>query len=443
MYSNSITTHCLRIAGLRITACTLFLFGALALGPVPAFAADEADDAQMRFDEAMAALDSERVYTARRLLKELLVDYPTLYRARLELARADYLARDFAAAEAEVQRVLEDPEVPPSVRTTLLAFLAQIRDDKQSFEKKNRWSGQVYAGLMYDSNVNFGVERDIIDTATGTIFVLPESRDRSDSAAVLDAGLLHTYNSGRTFESGERTGYFLWQTQGNAYYRAYFDETDFNFGVLTLRTGPAWVVPNAWRASIGLQADQLFLGSDNLALFTTLNPNISWQTSEVTEISVGASATERSYKEDNNKERDGRQYRGSVTVAHVINKERNRGVQAGIAYAGFDAKNDRFSYKSPEVFVGIASNTWERGSAYARIGYRRFEFEGAEPLPLNSSPRDDDEWRLVLGARHELDGGFLPGWSVRAEAVYTDNASSNPLFEYDRYQLSLGLQKTF
>jgi thioredoxin-like negative regulator of GroEL len=74
----------------------------LSFSPVVA----SADDVQNRFDAAMAALEAEEIYTARRLLRELLSDYPTLYRARLELARADYLARDFDAAEAEVLRVL-------------------------------------------------------------------------------------------------------------------------------------------------------------------------------------------------------------------------------------------------------------------------------------------------------------------------------------------------
>jgi len=400
-----------------------------------AVAPADSDDAQARFDQAIEALEAEQVYTARRLLKELLVDYPTLHRARLELARADYLARDFDAAEEEVLRVLDDPEVPPSVQTTLLAFLAQIRDDRTVFEQRHGWGGQLYGGLIYDSNVNYGVN-DIIDVG-GLPFT---NRELSDWGVVIDGGLLHTFNPGRTFESNEKTGYFLWQTQGNGYYRAYTDESDFNLGVLTLRTGPAWVVPDTWRASIGLQGDQLFFGGRNLAWFTTLNPQYTRQLSDVTDFTISLTAQERDYNRDIDRGRDGRLYRAAAVISKLY-MDRKLGSQAGLAYADVDAKADRFSYKGPEVFAGLTYEAWERGQIYGRIGYRRFDFEGAEPL--FGQARDDDEWRFIAGFRHELASTVAEGWTIRGEFVATDNKSNLALFDYDRYQVNLGLQKNW
>ncbi len=391
-------------------------------------------DMQNRFDTAMEALDAERVYTARRILRELLADYPTLHRARLELARANYLAYDFDAAAAEIQQVLADPEVPPAVRTTLLAFQAQIRDDKQSFARRHDWSGQVYGGLLYDSNANFGINDVVV--VLGIPFT---NEELSDGAAVADAGLLHTYNPNRSFRAGEKTGFFIWQTQGNAYYRAYFDETDFNLGVLTLRTGPAWVVADAWRASIALQGDQIWLGGDNLAFFTSLNPQLTWQHDADTEFTIGMTATDRNYKRTMDNGRDGDHYRAYATVSQLYMDEKF-GVQAGIAYADFDADDDTFGYKGPEVFAGVAYQAWERGSVYARLGYRKFDYDA--PLPPFTASRDDDEWRGTLGFRHELQE-TLSGWVVRGEWIYTDNNSNDPRFDYDRHLVSLGLQKSF
>jgi len=416
----------------------------LAFVGLPAIAMAEShatadDEIQARFEEALDALNAEKVYTARRLLKSLLADYPTLHRARLELARADYLARDYDAAEAEIQQVLDDPDVPPSVRTTLLAFQAQIRDDRSTFEQRHGWTGQIYAGLMYDSNVNFGVGRDIVDINGQLFTVNPQSQETSDGAGVVDAGLLHTYNPNRTFRSGEDTGFFIWQTQGNAYYRGYFDETDFNLGVLTLRTGPAWVVPENWRFSLGLQGDQIWLGGDDLAFFTSLNPAFSKQLSDRTDITFAAAVTDRNYKRDFDQGRDGTQWRGGVTLTHLY-PNGVWGTQAGIAYTNFDADDDRFGYKGPDVFAGVNWKAWERGSVYGRVGYRRFEYDA--PEPLFTEARDDDEWRLTAGFRHEL-ASVLPGWIVRGEWIWSDNSSNNPLFDYDRHQVSLGLQKNF
>ncbi len=424
-----------------------FLSLLLLAGSAVVLADDSASDNQQaiqaRFDTAMTALNAERAYTARKLLKELLADYPTLHRARLELARANYLIRDFDAAEAEIQTVLADPEVPASVRTTLLAFQAQIRDDKQTFARRHNWSGQVYAGLMYDSNVNFGIN-DVIDI-NGLPFINPEL---SDTAAVLDAGILHTYNPNLTFRSGEKTGYFLWQTQGNGYYRAYFDESDFNLGVLTLRTGPAWVVPDEWRASIGLQGDQIFFGGGNqpgssggkLAFFTTLNPQITWILDDRSDVTLEASATDRDYEEAIDTPRNGREYRAGISASRLY-MDRKLGAQAGVAYSTFKARAQRYAHKGPEVYVGAYYEAWERGQVYARLSYRQFDFKGPELSPPFQI-RDEDEWRLIVGFRHELQS-VLPCWEVRGDISHTLNDSNVQLYDYDRTQISLGLQRSF
>jgi len=386
------------------------IFTVSPLTSVQAAGHESPEEIQARFDEAFDALNTERVYTARRLLRELLADYPTLHRARLELARADYLARDFDAAEAEIRRVLEDPEVPPSVRTTLLAFLAQIRDDRRVFEERHKWSGSFYGGVMYDSNVNFGINRDIVDLG-GTIFTVnPLSQEIDDWAGVIDAGLLHTYNPGVTFRSGENTGFFLWQTQGNGYYRYYLDEDDFNLGVLTLRTGPAWVVPDEWRASVGLQADQVFYDGGKLAFFTTLNPEYTWVVDERTEVSVYGAWTRRDYDATEDAGRDGDQLIGGVEATRLYDDDK-LGLQAGLSWVDFDADNDIFGYSGPDIWAGAAYEAWERGSVYGRIGYREFNYDGPWPIPgLGALARDDDEWRFIAGFRHQYNRGILDDW---------------------------------
>jgi hypothetical protein len=414
------------------------MFVMLSFSPVVA----SADDVQNRFDAAMAALEAEEIYTAGRLLRELLSDYPTLYRARLELARADYLARDFDAAEAEVLRVLEDPELPPSVQTTLLAFLAQIRDDQQTFAKRHRWSADFYGGGMYDSNVNYGVSRDVVDLGGQGFSILPGSKPINAWATVVDGGLLHTFSPGIQFQAGEQSGFFLWQTQGNAYNRSYIDESDYSLSVATLRTGPAWVVPEKWSAAIGLQGDQIWFGGSRLAFFTTLNPSVRWYLSDVTEMSVGLTYTKRDYNKDIDSGRDGDMYRGNVDISRVF-LERSLGLQAGAAYTDFNADRDFLAYKGPDVYAGLTYNAWQRGTIFASVGYRKFEYQEPILIVPGLPERDDDEYRLTTGFEHLLDGGMLSGWVVRGEWIYTDNESNLDIYDFDRDQVSLGLQRRF
>jgi|GEM_PF-1809368 len=395
-----------------------------------------ADEIQERFSEAMAAIEADKLNTARGLLQELLAAYPTLYRARLELARTNYLALDFDAADAELTKVLADPELPLSVRTNLMAFQAQIRDDQRTFEKRHRWNSQIYAGGMYDSNINFGVARDIVDIGGVPATVLQTSKPISDYAAVLDGGLLHTYNPGWSFKSGEDTGYVVWQSQLNGYYRGYVDKSDFDLSIATLRTGPAWVVPQEWSASIGLQADQIWLGNERLGLFFTINPNFLWEIDEQSQLSVGAAFTERTFNDDTDDLREGNLYRGNVGYSRVF-LEGEFGIQAGAGYSDFNAELDIFAYDGPDAFIGANWNTWSSGTVYGSLGYRNFDFKGTDMLFGES--RNDDEYRFIAGVRQQLN----KAWSIKAEWARTNNKSNLELFEFERDQISVGVQRTW
>ncbi len=424
--------------GLQVAAriIALLLVGLLPSPPAPA----QDPGLQAQFELAIEALESNRLNTARRLLSALLADEPTLHRARLELARANYLAADFAGARREAERVLSEPELPASVRTTVLAFLAQIREDERRFAERHRWTPSIYAGGMYDSNVNFGVTRDIIEIGGVPFRVLDSSRETSDGAAVIDAGIQHIYNPGRRFDAGERTGFFVWQSQASGYYRAYFDTDDFNLGVLSLRTGPSWFVPGQWRAGIGLQGDQIWLGDSRLGFFTSLNPSVSREFANGVELTAEAILAYRDYSRVADRGRDGWYRWGGLRFGREFAAGR-WALQAGLGYFDFDADDDRFGNRGPDLHVGAVWNAWRDGSLYLRAGFRHFDFRGAEPG--FGVGRDDDEYRAIAGLRHGFRGGLLADWTLLADWVYTDNRSNIPLFEYDRHQLNLGLARNF
>lgn len=417
----------------RLTALTLvvILFSAAPL---------RADQLQTEFDAAMKAIDADQLATARARLTALLDANPSLYRARLELARVNYLSRDYAAARSNVRKVLDDPNTPPGVRTTLLAFLAQIDADERHLASRHAWSPSFYGGFMYDSNVNIGPDRDVVDIA-GTLFNLtPGSKQRSDFAAVIRPGIAHTYNPGWAFDAGEHRGFFLWQSEATGYYRAYFDENDFNLGIITLRTGPAWVVPGHWRAALGLQADQIWLGSDSLALFSTLNPSFSYELSRDTEITVDASFSYRNYWRNIDTGRDGWYKVVDLSATHYF-ANRKLALQGGVGYFDLSADDSRFSTHGPEIFSGVVAEAWINGRVYARAAYRHYAYDGAEPI-FNVA-RDEDEFRTTLGFQHEFRSGLLAGWALQGSWVHTSNGSNVSIYDYDRDQVDLGLARSW
>jgi hypothetical protein len=422
-------------------ACLGILIAAAGPGLVQAQAAPSAAPVQSEFDAAMQAVEAARLRTARERLTSLVSANPSLSRARLELARVYYLSRDYPEARREAQQVLDDPNTPPTVRATLLAFLAQIDADEKIYAARHQWAPSLYAGLMYDSNVNIGPSRDVIDIGGVPFNVVPASQQTSDWAAVLSAGIAHTYNPGRRFDAGEQRGFFLWQSQANAYYRGYFDESDYNLGVLTLRTGPAWVVPGKWRAGLGLQGDQIYLGDRSLALYTTLNPNLTFEVGAATEVTLDGTVSNRYYWKDAEEGRDGWYKNGNVLVTHYVNN-RKLGLQLAAGWADFDADEERFSYTGPDLSGGILWEAWRNGLVYARLNYRGYDFEGIEPLPANI-PRDDDEWRYSVGFQHDFKAGLLTDWSLVGGFVHTDNQSNVAIYDYNRDVVNLGLSRRF
>lgn len=412
-----------------------------ALLPGVAQAQSDTASVQQDFDAAMAAIEQQKLRTARERLTSLLAANPSLSRARLELAKVHYLSRDYAEARREARQVLDDPNTPPQVRATVLAFLAQIDADERRYSPRHLWSPSLYAGAMYDSNVNIGPGSDVIDIGGTNYNVLENSQETSDWAAVLNTGIAHTYNPDRRFDWGETQGNFAWQSELNAYYRAYVDETDFNLGVLTARTGPAWIVPGSWRAYVALQADQIFLGGDNLALFLSVNPGIAWQVGDSWEVGLDAFLTDRNYDDSDDAGRDGDYQAGTLTVGRY-SRERRLLVQGGAGYYHFDADADFLSYEGPEVFAGVISQAWTSGSVFARVGYRWYDFEGE--LPFFGLPRgDDEELRATVGFQHEYRTGWLEGWSLVGSWMFTNNDADIGIYEYDRHQVSLGLSRSF
>ncbi|HUT40516.1 MAG TPA: porin family protein [Gammaproteobacteria bacterium] len=398
-----------------------------------------AEDLQDQFSTALQAIEEDRLRTARELLDAILTGNPSMHRARLELARAYFLSLDYVAAREQAQQVLDDPNTPPSVRTTVLAFMAQIDADEKQLAVRHTWTPSIYLGLMHDSNVNVGPNQDVIQIG-GTPFAV--TRKQADLAFVVNPGLAHTYNPGKRFQAGEHTGYFLWQSSASVYYRGYFDETDFNLSLLTLRTGPAWVVPRHWRAAIGLQADQIWLGDGRLALFSSLNPSIIWQIGDSTEFGLEGVLTRRDYNKDIDGEREGwYQWAGATLGQYFFDKK--LAIKGGAGYFRFDTDDsaERFANEGPDLFLGGVVQAWENGSVIAKVGYRNYDFKGLEPGFPN--PRDEDEWRYTLGFQHNFKSGALNNWALIGNWTHTENDSNVPIYDYSRDQISLGLSRKF
>lgn len=417
------------------------LVAALVLGGVSLAAGAQevtpTDESEVLFEQGMEALEDDRLQSAMRAFQSILSQQPGLHRARLELALAYYKALQYEEARRHAQQVLDDPQTPPEVRVTVLAFLAQVDRDQQAFLVKHTFKPSIGLGLMYDSNVNVGPGTDIVEEIPGAT-LSASSLERSDNAVVLTAGLSHRYQPGRTFVFGERTAGFLWQTQANLYHRAYNDEDDFDLTVLTASTGPAWVVLRHWRANLALTVDRIWLGNEELAWFASLNPAVTWQFDNG-ELTWDATFTDRRYDDSADSGREGT-YRATGLSLGRYFLQRKVAAQVGARLLDFNADADRYGHDGFELLAGVIVKAWPGGTVFARANHRDVQYDGNETVNV---ARDERERRLSAGFQHDFRAGNLDKWTLGGGIQYTENDSNISYFNYDRRQVMLTLGRTF
>jgi hypothetical protein len=416
------------------------LMGFCLLVTAPAAWAVEDEELEAQFKEGMEALEDNRLKTAIEAFNSILSSEPSLHRARLELAVAYYRSLQFEEARRLAQEVLDDPTTPPQVRVTILAFLAQVDKDAKAAEQRHEFKPFVSAGYLYDSNATVGPSVDTIEI-NGIEVPITAGQEQSDTALVLSGGVSHRYNTGKTFTSGERVGQIGWLSQLSMYSREYQDVDNSDQFILSASTGPAWVVLREWRAALNLRLDKIWLGDEELALFTSLNPLVTYQFNNG-ELTFTATVTDRSYDDSANDAREGTYITGGTSLGIYFN-QRKVATQAGLNLFNFDAEDDQWSNDGWELFAGAIVKAWPQGQIYTRASLKSIEYDDPA-LDLGSSlVRDDTLGNLVIGFSHEFSGGYLEKWKLNGSYNMTDNDSNVVLTDYERQQIGLNLSKTF
>lgn len=99
--------------------------GSLLASPVKASTPEQVVSVETAFDYAMGALNVGKPEAAIPVLQSILAEDPKLTRVRLELARAYFMAEQWARSREEFFRVLSG-DLPEPVRKKVLAFIRQI-----------------------------------------------------------------------------------------------------------------------------------------------------------------------------------------------------------------------------------------------------------------------------------------------------------------------------
>ena len=395
---------------------------------------NEEFDPEKFFKQGMEERESGSPYNAIESFQTILSNQPALHRARLELAVAYMQTLQYQEAEAQAQEVLNDPKTPPSVRVSILAFLAQLKKDAEQLTPQHEHKFNVNAGVLHDSNVNVGPGSSVIDI-NGSIATI-NTRPVSDNALVLSGSYDHSYRTGKPVRIGQKTCMLFWQSGASIYHRGYETEDDFNLDVLSVRTGPALVTNSNWRANLALQVDHIRLGGDELANYVSLQPSVTWSFDASTELTVDAEISDRDFDQANDQGRDSDYYSFGVALGKGY-KNNTIGVQVGLEWYDNDAKEAEYSYDGWEAFVGANWQVKPTTSLFSRLSYSESDYDGE--VTGVGKIRDDEEFQYMLGGKHL----FGNDYELSAYWLRTVSDSNVELYEYNRNQLSINVGRKF
>lgn len=147
----------------RVSVLSGVLLSMMASSVIAAETTEEQFDPEEFFKKGMQEREEGAPYNAIESFQSILSNQPALHRARLELAVAYMQTLQYQEAEEQAQTVLNDPNTPPSVRVSILAFLAQLRQDAEQMSPKHEHKFNVTAGVLYDDNVNIGPGSSVIN----------------------------------------------------------------------------------------------------------------------------------------------------------------------------------------------------------------------------------------------------------------------------------------
>ncbi|MEW6765973.1 MAG: surface lipoprotein assembly modifier [Pseudomonadota bacterium] len=409
--------------------------------PAPA-TGDENENAILKrlMAKALQAREDGDLYEAIEAFNTILSITPHLHRVRLELAVTHYQALNYANAREEAERVLADPALSEANRDSILRFLDKVARMEDELTQKHHWKPKLALGLVHDDNVNVGPSSDVINVGDQVYRIKEEYQPRADTGLIIAGELGHRYRFDDTFTLGNQTVQPYWQSLAALYHRGYLNEGDFDFSVFSLSTGPALTARKNWRASLDMRVDHLLFGGEDYGRYYSANPAFTWLTRRG-EVTVDLGVTHRDYLTPLSYG-DSSLYRWTgLSVGHAL-LDRRLALQAGIRLFDETPDNPKYAHQGREYFAGLQYRLSPSTSVFAKWSRKDIEYEGLVGAPFNVR-RDETQDKVSLGMQYRFRSGPLEKWHAQLQYTHTTRDSNVPLYDYERGQLYLALQRAF
>lgn len=184
-------------------------------------------DLDVLFKFAMIASKTGDLEGAISALERMLVVDPNLPRVRLELGVLYYRLGSFEVARTYFETTLKSESLPPDVKSRAEQFLSE----SEKRLTRSRFSGEIFAGMRYQSNANLGPPTSSVRLFGQSANLNQAALGTADWGAVTSGFVRHTYDLGQNNRAAL-------ETQLSGYLNRQFQIQAANVSILDLTSGP-------------------------------------------------------------------------------------------------------------------------------------------------------------------------------------------------------------
>jgi hypothetical protein len=394
--------------------------------------ADFAGEEDYDYLLGVAALDSGRANLATLAFERVLAVNPNHAAARLDMGRAYYELGDFDRARAEFASVLAN-DAPQAARDTIARYVAAMdtRVARGGGSRGLRASGYLEASFGRDGNVNASTANSQLYLPLfGANFTLGSTSTRKADQFLTAGGggeVLYGIAGGLSAVAG-----------GDIRQRSNYKQDTFDSRSTDMRLGLQHESERDWvRVSVAKNDYDL----DNSQYRTTPSLSAEWRRL-VTAGSLLSGYVQDSrmrYVQPAARSNSADLFVYGLGGTHTVD-EASRTVAFASAQRGSERATDGRADGDRRLY-GLRGGVQRalRGDAdwYASVGWQKSTYEAVNAV--FQELRKDWQYDLTAGVSWQA----REGWLVRPQFSYTRSDSKLPLYDYDRYELSVTLRRDF
>ena len=340
---------------------------------------------------------------------------------RLEMARTYYMLKMYEDAEVAFTEVLENPNIPQNVRTNIELYLSRVT----KVQDKSFTYATINLDVLYDSNVNYGSLGDY-EYGFSTI----KSDIKSDIALQAYADVVNVY------DIGDKNGFVI-KNRLVGFLKDYTQENDYD--VTYIGYAPSLIYRNTKNMlELLVGVDDLILGTDDYLHSVYVTPRYEYSHTN-TFRSIAYFKYQQKYFQ--------RETEYDLNADHF---ELSYGLQKILSPSSYIQGNlvGTNEAKHHGVRVDVDYNEYKLNVVYANqfttlLGTELYgEFRKRDYSDLNTvfdSTRVDNA--VSLGAN--LNAKILETLRTHLKATYNRVQSNQERYSYEKYTITLGLNKTF